>query len=452
MRVEAFEVHNVMRVSDLKVDMRGQHLVLIGGENGHGKSSALTALMCALCGKRDADWPEILLKDGENEGRVVVGLHGSEITGVDEGIKVQLDLVRKRDGRVVDEVTIIDSSGEPSATPRALLKEVMGLRAFDPLAFDRAPPKEQAVILKDLLGLDFGELDAKRKEIYDERTGVNRDVKRLQVELESLEKLEIPEGTPEEPVDAGSLLEELKAGQATNAENEKARKKKQSVEAKLASDKETVESLRRRIAELESELTTMQESVAEGTETLSQLATAVEKLQDVDTNEIEDRISRVNETNAMVSLRQDVAAARDKVADSKKKSASLTKSIESIDAQKQKALSVVKWPVEGMSVDSEGVLLNGHPLSQASTAERIKTSAMVQIGLHPGLRLMICQHGNDLDNESLGALEQVLTENDFQCVLEFVTRSDSDEDRCHVVLKNGEDAKSTPSSGELPEE
>ena len=49
----------------------------------------------------------------------------------------------------------------------------------------------------------------------------------------------------------------------------------------------------------------------------------------------------------------------------------------------------------------------------------------------------MCEDGNDLDNETLAALEQTLIDNDFQMLLEFVTRSEEDEERCAVVFHEG---------------
>jgi ABC-type cobalamin/Fe3+-siderophores transport system ATPase subunit len=43
-KVLNYQAHNVLRVSDVDFDLQGRHLFVVGGSNGHGKSSALTAL------------------------------------------------------------------------------------------------------------------------------------------------------------------------------------------------------------------------------------------------------------------------------------------------------------------------------------------------------------------------------------------------------------------------
>ena len=66
MKLLTYEAHNVLGVKDIKFDLTGRHLFLVGGANGQGKSSALTALTMALAGKSGMnDYPEIALRKGE---------------------------------------------------------------------------------------------------------------------------------------------------------------------------------------------------------------------------------------------------------------------------------------------------------------------------------------------------------------------------------------------------
>ena len=41
MKVLKYEAHNVLRVSDVQMDMEGHHLYLVGGKNGQDTESAL---------------------------------------------------------------------------------------------------------------------------------------------------------------------------------------------------------------------------------------------------------------------------------------------------------------------------------------------------------------------------------------------------------------------------
>jgi hypothetical protein len=81
--------------------------------------------------------------------------------------------------------------------------------------------------------------------------------------------------------------------------------------------------------------------------------------------------------------------------------------------------------------------MNGLPFEQASTSQRIMASVKVGMALNPKLRLLVCQHGSDLDNDTLSVLEQAAKENDFQLLIETVTRTEADEERCAVIIEDG---------------
>ena len=58
---------------------------------------------------------------------------------------------------------------------------------------------------------------------------------------------------------------------------------------------------------------------------------------------------------------------------------SLSQAIKEIDSEKTRLLDEAPWPVEGLRYSEEGALvLNGVPFSQASTAEKIRTSVQME--------------------------------------------------------------------------
>jgi hypothetical protein len=122
----------------------------------------------------------------------------------------------------------------------------------------------------------------------------------------------------------------------------------------------------------------------------------------------------------------------------RKDSARLTAELEGIQQRRQDALKQAEWPIPGLGVDSEGLLFNGLPVSQASQAEGIRLWCSISAALNPALRLLIFKNGNDLDPESMRGLGEFLEESDMQAVIEYVTRSETDEEQCVVVLKEGQ--------------
>jgi hypothetical protein len=76
-----------------------------------------------------------------------------------------------------------------------------------------------------------------------------------------------------------------------------------------------------------------------------------------------------------------------------------------------------------MTFGEDELLLNGVPFSQASDAERLRTSISIAIASNPKIRVMRVRDGSLLDEDSMGLLEKVAIDNDFQIWIERVDSS-----------------------------
>jgi ATPase subunit of ABC transporter with duplicated ATPase domains len=79
----------------------------------------------------------------------------------------------------------------------------------------------------------------------------------------------------------------------------------------------------------------------------------------------------------------------------------LTKVITTIDARKAEILGAAKLPVDGLSIDDEGITLNSVPFAQASGAERLRVALGLAIAASPELGDVWIRDGALLDEESL---------------------------------------------------
>jgi myosin heavy subunit len=330
---------------------------------------------------------------------------------------------------------VLDSTGEEAAEPRALLKTLYAFRGFDPLSFERSKPKDRAELLRNLVGLDFTELEEKRKSIYTQRTVINTEGKNKKAQLDSIE---VPDGTPDESMSVAELFSRLEDAQVTNREiaNAKLNTSQELESAKAGAEKLAEEEtrLRERLTEVE-RLRKESEASIPG---LEKAAAEAEKMEPIDETEIREQIDSVDQVNRAVEAKKRKAELEEIVKDLRGKSQKMTDEIKSIDQEKQDRLENAKWPLPNLSLDDSGVLLNDLPFEQASKAERVVASVKVGMALNPKLRLLVCEDGNDLDNDTMAALDNVLKENDFQMLLEYVTRSEEDEAQCAVVFHDGE--------------
>jgi hypothetical protein len=456
MRVATYQAHNVLKIADVDFNLEGRHLFLVGGKNDQGKTSALQGLLMALCGRSGMDYPEIALKEGEDEGWIKVQLLPD---GDERGLSVELLFRRKRGGQVVESFRILDEEGRESPEPRSLLKRLYEVRAFDPLEFERLARAEKKALLQKLLGLDFSESERRYKEAFNERAAVNRDGKKLVAQLEAMP---LHKDVPEEEVSVERLMNNRREMEAHNQRNERERQRLAELEAKYSAAQDVVSAVNDRMDEITDQIAALQAEFSRvndqkqkdlsslelaGLEVSTQRATwAV--LENKDPAVVDAQILAAGDTNRRVrenAARKSVEAA---LAEMRAQYKALDDAMDQIKAEQEAALREAPWPVEGLSMDDDGVLFNGLPIEQAAKSRRIRTSVLIGMALNPKLRLLVCQDGNDLDVDSMAELEKILEEKDFQMILEMVTRGADDESRCAVVI---EDGKQRSDDGGQPE-
>ena len=430
MKVINYESHHVMGVKDIRFDLEGSHLFIVGGANGQGKTSSIKSLLMAVCGRSGMDqYPEPALKDGEDEGWVKVKLTGEESWHENDHITVELHFTRRPNGTVKEEFRVLDSAGCESPEPRTLLQQLYSTKAFDPLSFDRMKKADRRRVLMDLVGLDFSLFSARRKALYEERSSVNSEAKRRTALLQSKT---FHDDVPSEMVSTKKLMRKLQLAEQKNSD--------------IAAMQERYEKIGTEIDFTEKTVKKLKEDLQRHNARLSALLDDHEKLhceiEDhpplVNLEEIRREIVEANTVNAKVAENGVYAGEQDQVSELEAKSKDLTSQIASLDEEQDAMLAAAKWPIEGMSVDENGVTLDGLPFEAACKSRRVKASVAVGMSLNPSLRLLVCEDGSDLDLDTMQAIDKELQENDFQMIVEVVTRTKMDEEMCAVVISDGE--------------
>lgn len=438
MQVLKYEAHNVLGVKDIKFDLAGRHLFLVGGANGQGKSSALTALVMALAGKSGMpDYPDIALRNGEKKGKVTIELTGDEELMESKSITVELSLRKKTTGSVVEEFRVLDSTGEEAPEPRKLLQRLFTLRAFDPLAFERMKPKEKATLVSQMLGLDLSKFDKEYNRVFEDRTVLGRDGKKLAAQFEAAPKHADAPTEEVKVVDLMAEMEKLQGENKARADCErnvaKAKDRQVALTAKADALVEQIAALQKQLDETRIEIDDAEASELSARTQLSALPSRYEEI-----TAVKDKIAKADETNRKVRENAAREALEKELKKSRGEYQKLTDRLTEIQEERAEAVAKAEWPMPGMELTEDGLLMNGLPFEQASTSQRIMASVKVGMALNPKLRLLVCQHGSDLDNETLDALDEVVRTSDFQCLVEIVTRSKEDEERCAVIIADGE--------------
>ena len=434
MKVLELCAHNVMGIKDVKFDLRGHNLFLIGGKNGQGKTSAIKALLMALCGRSGmSDFPEVPLREGEDKGHIDVKLSGERNLHDEVGFTVRFHMKRKVGGGVSEEFELLDSTGDPAGSPRDLLRSLYSLKAFDPLAFERMKPADQRKLLVDLVGLDFTKLDQEYKEVYAERTVVNKQGIAAKALVESLPKHD----APAELVDVGELTKRMKAANEGQKEIMLMEREAEAHRAQIKRAESDIKQIMDKIADLQKKHDDLLSVVSTAEDHLAALEKRPKPVVE-DLEAIEQQIQLAAETNKKVQANKDRAEKEKQLVELRKESEAKTARLKEIEETKVSMIQNAKWPVPGLSLSDDGVLFNDLPFGQINKADRVKISTSIGMKLNPTLKLLVCEDGSAMDQDTLESLDDMLKQNDFQMIMEVVTRTDEDEQLCSVVIRNGE--------------
>jgi hypothetical protein len=418
MKIVQLAVENFKRVKAVRVRPEGDRLVQITGRNAQGKSSVLDAVWAALGGKDAA--PVKPVRDGADAAVVTLDL--GEIR------------VRRRFGAGGSSTLTVESKeGGRYSSPQAVLDQLVGKLTFDPLAFSRMKPAAQAATLRQVSGYDTAKLDADRKALFDERTEVNRDAKRLEAQLG-------PEvEAPEAEVSVAELAREHAA----------ATKKKQANDEARAQVGRTIEAGKRARAARDAAKKALDEAQAafEASEkAYKEASAAASALVDPDLEAITDKMARAEEINAAVRAKRERAKRAEELHARKVAAEHLTVKIESIDDRKATALASAKFPVEGLGFDGDAVTFRGLPLEQSSSAEQLRVGLAIGAALNPKLRVVLVRDGSLLDADSLKLVSEWAEANDMQVLMERV----ADGNPTGVVIEDGEVVGAAAKEDETP--
>ena len=276
--------------------------------------------------------------------------------------------------------------------------------------------REQAAILRDLAGLDFGELDARRAAIFDDRTLANRRLNDAKARLDAAPS---HKNAPGAEVSVADLADELEAARVANQEYK-------TIGQRLIDQDVEIRQMQSEIERLQSELETAKEFRATD-------KAEFEALSQIDEEPIRERMrtaeamnQQVRENATRIELHGEVGVWRDKAE-------VLTEQLVKIDTEKTATLAAAKMPIEGLGVDDSGVTYKGVPFEQASSAEALRVSVAMGLAGNSELRVMLVHDGSLLDSRSLKLLGELAAEADSQIWVERV----SEGAECTVIIEDG---------------
>jgi hypothetical protein len=473
-RLIGLKGQNFRQFEVVSLDVSSADAAILKGKQGAGKSTNLDLIAWLIDGPRSLKKGGQIRKvgakrvSGEAEFTNGIKIARSETAGGTRSLKVTL-------------------SGQPVVgREQELLDRLFGKKTSrDPLAFMQE--RDHVAALQKVLGLDFSELDAQRKELYDERRDVGRD---RDVEQAKHNGMPCYDDVPSEEISHAELAAKRKEQEERNdAEWEVLQGKKR----ELLAINETHEKIRATLGHLSGEvhaktaeidridarIVEYEKLIAQAKEERATQNTFLERLrgeikgkgeelentpeQDLTPVEMEmmrarqemagaiqsldAEIAEVEETNRKVRANQ-ARAEQYRLGKSKADEyRKLTAAIEGIDREKERQVAGTDFPIEDLSfgVDSNGdpsVIFQELPLVDASTGQWIDVSTAIMVERHKKecpdtAPVCLIDNGSALDSEHVqkivdrvaaagGVTLTTMTTDDEELVVEFVEAGDSD--------------------------
>lgn len=415
LQILSVQAENFQRLTAVRIDPESG-LNIIAGDNEQGKSSTLDAIELLLCGKTVMH-PEAVRR-GTRKATLTaeIGTTGEEPLFTIErvittsGIKLK---VTPRDGEL------------PPGGAQSFLSGLTNSIAFDPFEFITMKPDAQANLLRRIAKIDTSQIDVEYKSTYDGRTDVNREIKSLEGQLAAFP---IVAGAPSERVDTAELVATLKRLAAVIEQNNKARREFALAEEETEKNERLFLERKHEIEELEALLKKKKEAFELASYTRDLLIESrnscrkeIEVLEDPDTKETEEQLATASDKNALFEKKERRAAISKQLEAKQKKVESLTATLEGIVQEKSDMLAAGEFPVQGLGIDSDGVVtFDGLPLCQASTSQKIRVSMAIAAALNPELRVVLIRNGNDVDKNKLKVIAETAREMNLQVLMERI--------------------------------
>jgi predicted ATP-dependent endonuclease of OLD family len=415
MKITQVDISNFLRVSEATVEVGDDGVVVLGGENGAGKSSFLKAVECTLSDARNL--PVKPLHGKAEKGSTTVKLSSGHV--------ITRTIRTDKKGAVKTELKIHDGMGNP-ILPSEFLPTIIGDLAFDPVKFIRMKPKEQVELFRALLGLDFEALDTEYKRLYDNRTPLTVSANKLRAQIEAMPK---HQGIPATEMTTDEIMDEMEKLNAVNRDNELQRTQLANVQQKHVHVNNSITNTAERIRVLKEQLKNAEDMLSQQMQEREDIAkdiqarqATVDVLVDLDTSALRQRMQDIAELNVKV---RENAFRSEKIAEYKVMFAEhekMTQRLAEIDRTKKEQIANAKFPVDGVTFSESGDCLEvgGIPFTELSSALQLKIAVAIGFAQNPALRVILIRDGAFLDKKSMLAIKDIVEQYDAQVFEERV--------------------------------
>ena len=417
MKILGLRAENIKKLKVVEIKPNG-NVIKLTGANEQGKSSILDSITMALGGTKMV--PEKPIREGQTSASTTLDLGDLTVTR-------QFTLGS-------DSLVVKNKDGAKYPSPQSMLDSFIGRLSFDPLDFITNEKKQVETLLQvvnipvdceylsKLSGFKIkveinpiDSIDHAVNLVKQNRSEVNRELTRDKKTLESY-------GTPAkaESVVIKDLFNEKEqiTKQLELVQSQKI--KFQSLATQIDSDEKECERIKEQIKILQNNLDQKIKHIGESKTILSEYKTSIDNTVVPTYTEIDQKIADADRVNAAARKYDEYKVLQEKVEKINDEYKVLGDTLKQLEDYKQKLLTEVQFPIDGLGFSSGTVTYKNLPLAQASSAEQLSIGMAVAMALNPNLRVILIRDASLLDSKHLAVIEQMAKDNDFQVWMEIV--------------------------------
>ncbi len=395
---------------------------LVSGKNGAGKSSLIEAMIDAIKGKTEmGKKPQRKIQNGKDKAVIEVTIGEG-----DGALKIKRTITQK-------DVYLKAERADGKPVSQTDLDKLLDSSTINITKLLHLDPKGQIDFVKKVAGIDTTKVEEKYKELYAERTVLNRaakDAKGAEKNFGQVDRVE--------EVSISELLAEIELGETDNREirreeiliNQMDALVKghvdaiEKAEATIEHYREAIESL---TDEIEARNITKAKSEKEARVKRKSLA------EEIDLAPVREKVNSAEETNRKAKNYQMYVSARDGAKVAQQKADDVDSAMTRLLEERDSIINDSKLPFKNVEFDKElGLMIAGIPFNDMSSAQQIKIMSRIYIESKPELQVIYIKDGSLLDPDTLKQISGMSELKDYQFLVEIV-----DEVEGSIIMREG---------------
>jgi chromosome segregation ATPase len=409
-KIEVLQIRNFKRVTLAEVSFGPDGLTVIGGANGQGKSTFLSAIQALLGGAKYMPSQPHNLEAGGATAVIRAKLSN--------GIEVE------RSGKSSTLKVVVDGQKGNQSTLNEFLNEF----ALDINRFMRGTDKERADLLIKHIGIGekLEALIVREKKLYDERTLVSRDAKRKKQLADALPTYA---QAPVERLDMRELIQRERELAAENAAHAAKSDKMASIRDAGISKRAEIEELQQKIDAAKSELEKLSSDYLA-------IKSEVSAFVPHDLTALESQINNAEAINKMVEANLTASAAEKEAAAIVKEEQDLTDAINEAREQRTKLTESIVMPLPELQIVEGDMMYRGQKWDCMSGSERLKVSTAISRAFKPECGFVLIDELEQLDWATLSEFDSWARDNGIQIIGAMVCDDEKAGDNV-IIIEDG---------------